>query len=166
MWVKNKKKYMIRCFRPKQRRLRWASPVSDRRSWLKARGIIEKAGYAITFLTVSGMGSGFRPWIPSMSHNNDELLKQGMVYTIEPGIYVPEIGVVRIEDDVLVTADGAKRWQSIQKSWLSFHKKRNPRPRAGSFLCWRESFVLLPASILWNEKNRQRNGMVWSRVFL
>ncbi|MDE1376958.1 M24 family metallopeptidase, partial [Bacillus licheniformis] len=32
----------------------------------------------------------------------------GMVYTIEPGIYVPEIGGVRIEDDVLVTADGAE----------------------------------------------------------
>ncbi|MBW3015835.1 M24 family metallopeptidase, partial [Candidatus Woesearchaeota archaeon] len=33
-------------------------------------------------------------------------LKENMVYTIEPGVYIPELGGVRIEDDVLIKKDG------------------------------------------------------------
>ena len=38
----------------------------------------------------------------------DEILEPGMVFTVEPGAYVPGVGGVRIEDDVLVTATGAR----------------------------------------------------------
>ncbi|MBR2055867.1 MAG: M24 family metallopeptidase, partial [Mycoplasmataceae bacterium] len=45
---------------------------------------------------------------PYVSSKSDIVLKEGMIITIEPGIYIEKIGGARIEDDVLVTFEGAK----------------------------------------------------------
>lgn len=72
-----------------------------------ARDIITAAGYGDLFPHRIGHGLGINVHeFPSMSHLNDGMLREGMTYTIEPGIYDPAIGGVRLEDDVLVTKDG------------------------------------------------------------
>jgi Xaa-Pro dipeptidase len=43
------------------------------------------------------------------------ILEEGMVFTAEPGIYLPNIGGIRIEDDILVTADGHRVLTSYTK---------------------------------------------------
>ncbi|MGM7682118.1 M24 family metallopeptidase [Cytobacillus sp. Hm23] len=72
-----------------------------------ARDIITSAGYGEYFTHRIGHGLGIEVHeYPSMSATNNMLLQPGMVYTIEPGIYIPEIGGVRIEDDVVITENG------------------------------------------------------------
>ncbi|KAA9027496.1 M24 family metallopeptidase [Niallia endozanthoxylica] len=76
---------------------------------LTARNIIRDAGYGDYFphRLGHGLGIGVHEY-PSLTETNSLLLEKGMVYTIEPGIYVPNIAGVRIEDDILVTADGVE----------------------------------------------------------
>lgn len=74
-----------------------------------ARGVISDAGYGPNFGHGLGHGLGLQGHDePSLSHMAPptELLA-GMVVTIEPGIYLPGVGGVRLEDDYLITATGA-----------------------------------------------------------
>jgi Xaa-Pro aminopeptidase len=74
---------------------------------LAARGIIAKAGYGHCFMHTTGHGLGLETHeSPRLSSKNKVILQPGMVITVEPGIYVPGRGGVRIEDMVLVTATG------------------------------------------------------------
>jgi Xaa-Pro aminopeptidase len=75
-----------------------------------ARDLIEAAGYGEQFGHGLGHGLGLdvheEPYFNRLA--TDVVLEPGMVMTVEPGIYLPGVGGVRIEDDVLITAGGRR----------------------------------------------------------
>lgn len=83
-----------------------------------ARDVIMRAGYGEQF--GHGLGHGIGRDIhelPSLRKTGpDQQLQPGMVVTVEPGIYLPGQGGVRIEDDVLITKTGAEVLSSLDKS--------------------------------------------------
>lgn len=80
-----------------------ASQVDD-----AVRTIINDAGYGEYFGHGTGHGVGLRIHeAPAVNKKDDTILQEGMVVTVEPGIYLPDISGVRIEDLMVITADGA-----------------------------------------------------------
>jgi len=88
---------------------------------LAARDYITEKGYGEYFGHGLGHGVGLEVHEgPSVSHLSEEVVEEGMVFTIEPGIYIPGWGGYRIEDMVLVTDDGCRSLTSLSKD-ISFN---------------------------------------------
>jgi Xaa-Pro aminopeptidase len=81
-----------------------------------ARKVIEAAGYGRQFLHSFGHGVGREVHEqPVLAQGATGRLRKGMVVTAEPGVYLPGVGGIRIEDDVLVTRDGRRRLSSLPR---------------------------------------------------
>jgi Xaa-Pro aminopeptidase len=82
-----------------------------------ARRIIDAAGHAEHFGHGLGHGVGLDVHeAPRLSKQGETALAEGMVVTVEPGVYVPGAVGVRIEDLVVVTADGAEVLSTLPKA--------------------------------------------------
>lgn len=74
---------------------------------IAARQVIENAGYGDYFHNRVGHGLGIEVHeAPSVHKKNEDIAGTGLFFTIEPGIYLPELGGVRIEDEVYINEDG------------------------------------------------------------
>jgi Xaa-Pro aminopeptidase len=56
--------------------------------------------------------------LPRLGRGDEAILEQGMVVTIEPGIYLEGFGGIRIEDEVVVTARGAVELTNAPREFL------------------------------------------------
>lgn len=83
-----------------------------------ARDIITEAGYGEYFnhRLGHGLGSSVHEF-PSIMEGNDMLIQEGMCFSIEPGIYVPGVAGVRIEDCLYVTSDGCEVFTHTPKTF-------------------------------------------------
>lgn len=82
-----------------------------------ARSVLAARGLGEAFLHGTGHGLGLEvheaPRIARDLGDADQVLEPGMVVTIEPGVYVPGVGGVRIEDDLLVVPGGCERLTDV-----------------------------------------------------
>ncbi|NCO68006.1 MAG: Xaa-Pro dipeptidase [Nitrospirae bacterium CG_4_10_14_0_8_um_filter_41_23] len=81
-----------------------------------AREVIKRAGYGEFFGHGTGHGIGIQVHeLPRITWNKREVIKKDMVFTIEPGIYVPGLGGVRIEDMIIVKSNGHEVMTTLPK---------------------------------------------------
>jgi len=74
-----------------------------------ARAVIREGGLADRFIHRLGHGLGLEAHEdPSLDPGGSAVLEEGMVITIEPGVYIPGWGGIRIEDDVVVEGGGCR----------------------------------------------------------
>ena len=83
-----------------------------------ARSVIEEAGYGDAFVHRTGHGVGLdvheEPYVVA---GNDRELEPGMVFSVEPGVYLDGRFGCRIEDLVVVTTEGVERLNTTDRGW-------------------------------------------------
>ncbi|WP_420643865.1 M24 family metallopeptidase [Candidatus Leptofilum sp.] len=85
-----------------------------------AREVIDDAGYGDYFIHRTGHGLGVEGHEPPyMMEANTDPLAVGNVFTVEPGIYLPGRGGVRIEDNVVITADGHRSLTTMTRELIT-----------------------------------------------
>ena len=76
---------------------------------LACRQVLRDRGLDGYFVHSTGHGIGLEVHeAPTAGPRSKDIMKKGMVFTIEPGVYIPGLGGIRIENDVLVTSGGAE----------------------------------------------------------
>ena len=84
--------------------------------YMAARNVIDEYGYGEYFIHSTGHSFGLDIHEePNISYNNDNILKENMIITVEPGIYIPGEFGVRIEDDVLVSKNSEVLTSKLEK---------------------------------------------------
>lgn len=83
---------------------------------LAARRVIERAGYGEYFVHRVGHGLGLAGHeLPSVTRLNSQPIEEGMVFSVEPGIYLPGEFGVRLEEIVYIARDGAHRLSDLSR---------------------------------------------------
>jgi Xaa-Pro dipeptidase len=84
-----------------------------------ARAVLEKAGLGKYFVHITGHSLGYRyhEFIPVLLPGAASKLEAGMVTSVEPGVYIPGWGGIRIEDNVVVGQDGPLFLSTPRKPW-------------------------------------------------
>lgn len=84
-----------------------------------ARDYIKEKGYGDAFGHSTGHGIGLEVHEnPGINFRNEKQLEVGNVITNEPGIYIPDVGGVRIEDDLVITKEGNRNLMSVTKELI------------------------------------------------